>query len=100
MKRLRDARPSLPCGVLSTSYPLDPLAQVKDATATSLWQEQSLIDRDLVELAHNESVEVYAWTVNDIDRMRALVELGVDAICTNHPDGARMVVSGSEPLLG
>ena len=88
VKRLRDARPSLPCGVLSASYPLDPLAQVKDATATSLWQEQSLIDGDLVELAHTEHIEVYAWTVNDIDRMRELVEFGVDAICTNHPDVA------------
>ncbi len=96
VKRLREARPSLPCGVLSTSYLLDPLAQVQDAMATSLWQEQSLIDRDLVDLTHNENIEVYAWTVNDIDRMRELVGLGVDAICTNHPDIAQKVVTGSE----
>ncbi|MFQ5705260.1 MAG: glycerophosphodiester phosphodiesterase [Gemmatimonadales bacterium] len=91
VRRLRDARPSLPCGVLSASYPLDPIAQVRDAMATSLWQEQSLIERDLVELAHNKSIEVCAWTVNDDERMRALVELGVDAICTNYPDVARKV---------
>jgi glycerophosphoryl diester phosphodiesterase len=29
---------------------------------------------------------VNVWTVDDPDRMEALVEMGVDGICTNVPD--------------
>jgi glycerophosphoryl diester phosphodiesterase len=30
-------------------------------------------------------VELIAWTVDDADRMRELLDMGVDGICSNDP---------------
>ena len=46
----------------------------------------------LVERAQDEGLEVNVWTVNDPDRMAALLDYGVDGICTDHPDIARSVI--------
>ncbi|GAA4482039.1 glycerophosphodiester phosphodiesterase family protein [Microbacterium panaciterrae] len=40
----------------------------------------------LVRAAHASGVEVHVWTVNDPERMRALVEAGADGIVTDRAD--------------
>lgn len=92
VRRLKDARPALTCGVLSCSYPVQPLAAVADAGAVALWQQDAMVDADLVRAAHERGVAVYAWTVDDPQRMRELIGWDIDGICTNRPDVAREVV--------
>lgn len=90
--RLRLQRPRLPCGLLSASYPVRPFVALQDVGASVLWQREVLIDADLVRRAHEGGYEVYAWTVDDPGRMRALMAIEIDALCTNQPDVAREVV--------
>lgn len=45
-----------------------------------------VIDRRFVEAAHRVGVEVHAWTIDDVDEMRSLLALGVDAVITDRPD--------------
>jgi glycerophosphoryl diester phosphodiesterase len=92
VRRLAERRPSLPCGVLNVSYLVKPLAVLADAHATALWQEQRLVDGDLVTAVHGAGGVVYAWTVDAPERMRRLLALGVDGLCSNHPDIARRIV--------
>jgi glycerophosphoryl diester phosphodiesterase len=92
VKRLRTTRPSLPCGVLSASYLVAPLSQLTETGAWELWQEESLVDVPLAESVHGAGARLYAWTVDDPERMQTLLEFGVDAICTNKPDVAREVL--------
>lgn len=40
----------------------------------------------LIDAAHSAGVEVHVWTVNEPERMRRLVELGVDGIITDRAD--------------
>lgn len=40
----------------------------------------------LISAAHRAGVEVHVWTVNDPERMRELVELGVDGVITDRAD--------------
>lgn len=89
VQRLRTSEPSLGIGVLSASYPIHPAAAVQDAGAAALWQQESLIDAELVTELHSAGTSLFAWTVDDPVRMRALNALGVDAVCTNRPDLAR-----------
>lgn len=41
------------------------------------------VDDELVEHAHGMGLEVYTWTVNDIDDAKGLEAIGVDAIITD-----------------
>ena len=43
-------------------------------------------------LCHEAGIRVNAWTVDDVDDVTRLTELGVDAIITNFPDRARQVL--------
>lgn len=46
----------------------------------------NLAQASLVEDAHRHNMSVIFWTVNDVDDMRKLIELGVDGIITDRPD--------------
>jgi glycerophosphoryl diester phosphodiesterase len=88
--RLGRQNPGLRRGVLSTSYPLDPIGPVLAAGARALWQEWRLIDAGLVRRAHEAGIEVIAWTVNDRGDAEALAAIEVDALCGNYPERLRM----------
>jgi glycerophosphoryl diester phosphodiesterase len=92
IRRLGEARPHLPRGVISASYPVDPVRCMADADAQVLWEEWPFIDHALVEAVHGAGKALHAWTVNDAERMEQLLRLGVDALCTDRPDVARRLI--------
>ena len=47
---------------------------------------EKAITAETVERAHAAGLQVMAWTVNDLDRAAELAALGVDALCTDHPE--------------
>lgn len=90
--RIGERKVDLRRGVLVTPDIARPLAALNDADASDLWPQVPMIDRQLVDAAHQAQARVLAWTVDDPDTMRRLTDLGVDGLCTNHPDRARQVV--------
>ncbi|MGH7523378.1 MAG: glycerophosphodiester phosphodiesterase [Gemmatimonadales bacterium] len=83
--RLRHLDAGLPLGVLSSSYAIDPVAQVHDAGATTLWQAASLVDEALVVKCRRDGIALVAWTVNDRAEADRLRRLGVDGLCGDSP---------------
>ncbi len=77
--------PELSTGILLVSYLVDVVSAMRAARAQDLWQQTDFIDRDLVERVHDAKGRIVAWTVNDISRARALIDMGVDVICTDLP---------------
>ncbi len=51
----------------------------------SIWAYHPTITRRLVDACHDAGLELVAWTVDDLERMRQLADLGVDGICSNDP---------------
>jgi glycerophosphoryl diester phosphodiesterase len=51
----------------------------------AMWVFHPLITSRLAEATRAAGIELIAWTVDDAARMRRLVELGVDGICSNDP---------------
>jgi glycerophosphoryl diester phosphodiesterase len=51
----------------------------------AVWAYHPIITSRLVEAAREIGVELIAWTVDDADRIRELLDLGVDGICSNDP---------------
>ena len=60
--------------------------------AFSLNPENALVDRALIDQAHDAGLAVYVFTVDDPGRMSTLIEWGVDGLFTNHPDRMRSLV--------
>ncbi|AVZ71875.1 glycerophosphodiester phosphodiesterase [Streptomyces lunaelactis] len=52
-----------------------------------------VVDRRFVRAAHDRGLQVHVWTVNDADRMAALLDLGVDGIMTDHLETLRTVLT-------
>ncbi len=52
-----------------------------------------VVDRRLVRTAHARELQVHVWTVNEPERMAALLDLGVDGIMTDHIETLRTVLS-------
>jgi glycerophosphoryl diester phosphodiesterase len=51
----------------------------------AVWAYHPIITPRLVESARKIDVELIAWTVDDPDRIRDLLDMGVDGICSNDP---------------
>lgn len=56
--------------------------------ATVLALHHTLCSRRAIEAAHRRGVPVFAWTVNEPDRIARLAELGVDAVVSDDPKRA------------
>lgn len=52
-----------------------------------------VVDRRFVQAAHARGLQVHVWTVNDAERMAALLDLGVDGIMTDHLETLRTVLT-------
>jgi glycerophosphoryl diester phosphodiesterase len=92
--RLHRVDPSIPVAWLFFEM-TDPMSVVDRAVAhemTAIHPYDNLVDSAMVRRAHEADLLVNVWTVDDPERMAALIEMGVDGICTNAPDVGRSVV--------
>ena len=69
------------------------LARAREIGAEALNPWFGLAERGLVEAAHAAGLAVYPYTVDDPERMRALLALGVDGLFTNRPDRLRRILA-------
>jgi glycerophosphoryl diester phosphodiesterase len=51
-----------------------------------------VVSPGLLAAAARRGVEVHVWTVNEADRMSALLDAGVDGVVTDRPDVLRTVL--------
>lgn len=82
-------------GLRLRSYGI-PAALRAGAVAAQVPETQNgirVVDRRFVRAAHERGLQVHVWTVNDPDRMAALLDLGVDGIMTDHLETLRTVLT-------
>jgi glycerophosphoryl diester phosphodiesterase len=81
------AKPLVIAGLITLRRQL-PGAVRRDAPGlgvTSVWAYHSVITAGLVHACEEVGCKLIAWTVDELERMRRLAELGVDGICSNDP---------------
>jgi glycerophosphoryl diester phosphodiesterase len=93
VRRLGEARPSLPRGILLSEYSSNAVETMRSTGAKTLWQEWHHVDRDLVRQVHQAGGCLVAWTVNEIGDLDRMVSLGVDGLCGNYPDRIRVAIA-------
>jgi glycerophosphoryl diester phosphodiesterase len=54
------------------------------------------VHKELVENVHSKKMKLIPWTVNEVERMKELIELGVDGIITDYPNKIEQVISLNE----
>ena len=81
------AQPALKAGItaLRRRYPSILAKRGRELQVQAVWVYHPLITPKAVEVAHELDLELMAWTVDDSKRMRELIDLGVDGICSNDP---------------
>lgn len=85
---VRAVDPTIPTGLLTidTADPARVLATALRHGHRTFLPLHWAVTPELVGAAHADGVAVVPWTVDDPDRMRALADMGVDAIVTNRVD--------------
>lgn len=81
-------------GLRLRSYAI-PAALRAGAVAAQVPETQGgirVVDRRFVRTAHERGLQVHVWTVNEPERMEALLDLGVDGIMTDRIDILRTVL--------
>lgn len=81
-------------GLRLRSYAI-PAALRVGAVAAQVPETQAgvrVVDRRFVRTAHARGLQVHVWTVNEPERMEALLDLGVDGIMTDRIDILRTVL--------
>jgi glycerophosphoryl diester phosphodiesterase len=81
------AGPALRAGLSAIRRRFPAVLEKKGPTlgVNAVWAYHPIITPRLVEAARKVEVELIAWTVDDAERMRELLEMGVDGICSNDP---------------
>lgn len=82
--------PEIPTAVLSTLLELDdgrPLVvAAADGGHAAVHPNHHVVTDRFVEAAHRAELAVNVWTVNEVDAVVRLAEMGVDGVCTDVPD--------------
>jgi glycerophosphoryl diester phosphodiesterase len=81
------AKPALRAGLsaMRRRFPSILEKKVPEYRVHAVWAYHPVITPRLVEAARNAGVQLMAWTVDDAERIRELIEMGVDGICSNDP---------------
>lgn len=81
------ARPAMPFVLAAMRQRLPGLAaeQLPKLGVAAMWVYHPLVSARLARIAKLAGVELIAWTVDDLERMKRLLEQGVDGICSNDP---------------
>jgi glycerophosphoryl diester phosphodiesterase len=87
--------PEIPGGILSTSYVIDPVHELRASGARDYWIWWEHVDAALCDSVHDNGGRVIVWTVNDPAVAVRLAALGVDGLCTDEVPAIRAALSGA-----
>jgi glycerophosphoryl diester phosphodiesterase len=81
------AKPVLPFALRGARFRLPGLAaeRLPKFGVEAMWVYHPLISQRLARICRLAEVELIAWTVDDLGKMRKLVDAGVSGLCSNDP---------------
>jgi glycerophosphoryl diester phosphodiesterase len=85
-RRVKELAPEITAGILYRCRPIDVVGMAREAGVEALLPHWSDCRIEDVARAHQSGFSVHAWATSEPDEIRALLAMGVDSICSNHPD--------------
>ena len=86
LRRFHEICPEIPIGLLYNRKPKKLLKRIKQFSPVAVHLNVSHIKKKWIDLAHEQNLKVYVWSVDDPDVAAILVSDGVDGFFTNYPD--------------
>ena len=86
LRSFRKLNQKVRLGILFSELTSNNKDVAKELGAYFMGPEKTIVDRDLVEDAHERRLKVFVWTVDDIDEINRLRSLNVDGIISDYPD--------------
>lgn len=92
----REIAPAVPRGLLIEGFPDDWQKAAESLDVTTIHADQASLTPERVAMLNTAGYRVLAWTVNDTTRARALAEMGVTAVITDHPARIKAALEGDQ----
>ncbi|MGE3907983.1 MAG: glycerophosphodiester phosphodiesterase [Chloroflexota bacterium] len=84
--RVKALAPEIATGTLWSCRPIDPVAVAQAANANAMLPFWAYCDQETVDRAHEAGLSVHPWATSEPRVINRLIAMGVDSICSNHPD--------------
>ncbi|HEY6419900.1 MAG TPA: glycerophosphodiester phosphodiesterase family protein [Candidatus Binataceae bacterium] len=94
LRTMRAIAPEIRIGLLAEENPTQLLMNAVSMRAHAINPRSDMVNAALCDAAHQRGLKLYTWTVDNPDKMRALIADGVDGIMTNYPERLQTVLSG------
>jgi glycerophosphoryl diester phosphodiesterase len=94
LKTIQQIDPLIRIGLLTDDKPVDLMMNAVAMRAYAITPHSDIVTAELCTAAHQRSLKVYTWTVDQESKMCALIEAGVDGIMTNYPERLRGILRG------
>lgn len=93
VRRIKELSPQTKCGVLYEDGIFDVVEYTKKLGADAIHPAVYNLQYDgVVEACRENDIRIHTWTANEKEEIRAMAELGVDAVITNYPDLAKRII--------
>jgi glycerophosphoryl diester phosphodiesterase len=79
-------------GALIAHSPIDHANYAQALDVEIAATDWNTVTKDFVEDAHSRGIKVWCYTVNHLETLEELLEMGVDGIFTDRPDWAREII--------
>ncbi len=93
---VRRALPSMPTSIIFDVFAARDVHAYKERGYKIISLRKKTVSEKLVDVCHEKGVDVYVWTVDDVDEMRKFISWDVDGIYTNRPGVLKKLLDGSE----
>jgi glycerophosphoryl diester phosphodiesterase len=94
LAKVRRLDPLIVAGYLYEKSLANAVAEAVAAGARQILPRGDRITANLVEEAHRNDLKIVAWTVNAREKMKELIDLGVDGIITDYPQELVSLLAG------
>jgi glycerophosphoryl diester phosphodiesterase len=95
LRRVRELDSHLSLG-LDVSRSLLPIRRIRSLAGKAILPYWAIASRGFIRRAHQHSLRVFTWTVDQPARMERMIADGVDGIITNYPTRLAEVLSRQE----
>ncbi|MFD2791084.1 glycerophosphodiester phosphodiesterase family protein [Arenibacter sp. H213] len=86
LKRMRALNPQIRIAILTDKDPLQAIAIGEELNALAINPYYKTLTLENVDKIQKEGFKVYPYTVNEVEDIKSMKQMGVDGIITNYPE--------------